>query len=44
MRVDLFGSCTLVQADKPVQEVITRGVVVIAPGKIGEVVFQRRAG
>lgn len=42
MCVDLFGSRTLVQADKPVEEVITGCVVVTASSVISEVILEWR--
>jgi hypothetical protein len=43
MCIDLFGSRTLVQADKPVEEVITGCVVVVASSVVREVVFEWRS-
>lgn len=44
MCVDLFGSRTLVQADKPVEKVITCCIIVIASSEVREVVFEWRTG
>jgi len=43
MCVDLFGGRTLVQADEPVEKVITCCIIAIAPGEIREVVLEWRA-
>ena len=41
--VDLFGGCTLVQANRSVEEVIAGCVIVVAACVVREVVFERRA-
>lgn len=41
MRVDLLRGRALVKRDKAVQEVVTRGIVVLAAVVVGEVVTKR---
>ena len=43
MRVDLFCRRALVERDEAVEEVVARGVVVVAAVVVGEVVPERRA-
>lgn len=44
VRVYLFGCCALVEGYESVEEVVAREVVIVAAGKVGEVVAERRAG
>ena len=41
--IDLFGGCTLVQANRSVEEVIAGCVIVVATCVVREVVFEQRA-
>lgn len=43
MGIDLLRRGTLVQAHEPMQEVITRGIIVVSACIIGEVFLERRA-